>query len=55
MTAPILGGVLLMVHRSVPVYTSGCVFFLAGIFVLSLKEHGPSRERATQEHVDDLP
>ncbi|KAJ8469013.1 hypothetical protein ONZ45_g17037 [Pleurotus djamor] len=41
MIAPMLGGVLLMVDRSVPVYTSVVVFVLAGCCVLLLKEARP--------------
>jgi hypothetical protein len=51
MVAPILGGLLLMIHRSVPVYTSVVVFVMAGICVLLLKENGATvgmeRERIT--------
>ena len=38
MIAPILGGVLLMVDRSVPVYASVVIFAFAGVCVLLLKE-----------------
>ena len=38
MTAPLIGGALLVIDRSVPVYTSVGVFALAGICVLLLKE-----------------
>jgi len=40
MIAPMLGGVLLMIDRSVPVYTSAVVFAVAGTFVLLLRENG---------------
>lgn len=38
MIAPIVGGLLLMIDRSVPVYTSVVIFALAGGCVLMLKE-----------------
>jgi hypothetical protein len=38
MIAPILGGILLMMDRSIPVYTSVVVFAIAGFSVLFLKE-----------------
>ncbi|KAE9403218.1 MFS general substrate transporter [Gymnopus androsaceus JB14] len=38
MIAPVLGGVFLMIDRTVPVYTSVGVFCFAGICVLLLKE-----------------
>ncbi|CAA7262874.1 unnamed protein product [Cyclocybe aegerita] len=38
MIAPLLGGVLLMMDRSFPVYTSVVIFAIAGICVLFLKE-----------------
>jgi hypothetical protein len=38
MIAPLLGGTLLMVDRSIPVYTSIVIFAIAGIFVLLLRE-----------------
>lgn len=38
MIAPILGGVLLMIDRSVPVYTSVVIFAFAGLCVLMLQE-----------------
>ncbi|KAF8907387.1 major facilitator superfamily domain-containing protein [Mucidula mucida] len=38
MIAPILGGVLLMIDRAVPVYTSVVVFIVAGFCVLALRE-----------------
>ena len=38
MIAPILGGVLLMMNRSIPVYTSVVVFAIAGFCALLLKE-----------------
>ncbi|OBZ68970.1 putative MFS-type transporter PB1E7.08c [Grifola frondosa] len=43
MIAPILGGTLLMVDHSLPVYVSIVVFFLAGICVLLLDEHDAER------------
>lgn len=39
MIAPALGGVFMMIHRSVPVYTSVGVFCIAGVCVLLLKEN----------------
>jgi hypothetical protein len=38
MIAPMLGGVLLMMDRSLPVYASAVVFVFAGFCVLKLKE-----------------
>ncbi|KAF8953239.1 major facilitator superfamily domain-containing protein [Flammula alnicola] len=38
MIAPMLGGFLLMMDRSIPVYTSVVIFAIAGICVLLLKE-----------------
>ncbi|KAG7088038.1 hypothetical protein E1B28_012072 [Marasmius oreades] len=38
MIAPILGGMLLMMNRSIPVYTSVIVYVLSGVGVLMLKE-----------------
>jgi len=38
MIAPILGGVLLVINRAVPVYTAVVVFAIAGFCVLLLKE-----------------
>ncbi|KAK0238623.1 MFS general substrate transporter [Armillaria nabsnona] len=46
MIAPLVGGMLLMIDRTVPVYTSVVVFVIAGICVLFLKEregHGVSK------------
>lgn len=44
MIAPMLGGVLLMIDRSVPVYTSVVVFVFAGFCVLLLRE-GPASSK----------
>ena len=38
MIAPILGGILLMIDRSIPVYTSVVIFAFAGFCVLLLQE-----------------
>jgi len=38
MIAPMLGGMLLMIDRSLPVYASTVVFVFAGFCVLMLKE-----------------
>ena len=38
MIAPILGGILLMIDRSFPVYTSVVIFAFAGFCVLLLQE-----------------
>ena len=38
MIAPMLGGSLLMIDRSIPVYTSVVTFAIAGFCVLLLKE-----------------
>ena len=43
MIAPILGGSLLMVDHSFPVYASIGIFVLAGICVLLLEEHEGER------------
>jgi len=42
MVAPMLGGVLLMMNRSIPVYTSVVIFAIAGFCVLLLKEQSGS-------------
>ncbi|KAF9262990.1 MFS general substrate transporter [Marasmius fiardii PR-910] len=39
MIAPILGGILLVMSRSIPVYTSVVVYILSGLGVLMLKEN----------------
>jgi len=44
MIAPILGGVLLVINRAVPVYTAVVVFAIAGFCVLLLKEDGSHRK-----------
>jgi hypothetical protein len=49
MIAPILGGILLMIDRSVPVYTSVVIFAIAGVCVLLLKEE--DRSTAGKERV----
>lgn len=38
MIAPMLGGMLLMMDRSFPVYTSVVIFAIAGCCILLLKE-----------------
>lgn len=43
MIAPILGGILLMINRAVPVYTAVVIFAIAGFCVLLLKEDNSSR------------
>lgn len=43
MIAPILGGILLVMNRAVPVYTAVVVFAIAGFCVLLLKEDENSR------------
>jgi len=43
MIAPILGGILLVMNRAVPVYTAVIVFAIAGFCVLLLKEDENSR------------
>ncbi|KAF9066464.1 major facilitator superfamily domain-containing protein [Rhodocollybia butyracea] len=45
MIAPVLGGVFLMIDRSVPVYTSVGVFCFAGFCTLLLKENAGNGER----------
>ncbi|KAG5638739.1 hypothetical protein H0H81_010549 [Sphagnurus paluster] len=50
MIAPMLGGILLMIDRSVPVYTSVVIFAIAGVCVLMLREgEGESGDRAKGE------
>lgn len=51
MIAPMLGGVLLMINRSVPVYTSVAVFAVAGIAVLLLREGAGDGKRTKGERV----
>ena len=46
MIAPILGGSLLMVDHSFPVYASIGIFILSGVCVLLLKEHEGQRGSA---------
>lgn len=45
MIAPILGGILLMTDRSIPVYTSVVIFAIAGFCVLLLKEDAGKSSR----------
>ncbi|KAF8158011.1 major facilitator superfamily domain-containing protein [Crassisporium funariophilum] len=45
MIAPMLGGVLLMMNRSIPVYTSVVIFAIAGVCVLFLKEEAGDSAR----------
>jgi hypothetical protein len=46
MIAPIMGGALLMIDPSFPVYASIVVFVLSGICVLLIKEpNGPSEDK----------
>ncbi|KAG6865049.1 hypothetical protein C0991_005495 [Blastosporella zonata] len=50
MIAPMLGGALLMIDRSIPVYTSVAVFVFAAFCVLLLRENeGDSGSRAKGE------
>jgi hypothetical protein len=49
MIAPIVGGSLLIMGRSVPVYTSVVIFAIAGICVLSLKENEGDGSRGNAE------
>ena len=51
MIAPMLGGILLMIDRSVPVYTSVVIFAFAGICVLLLKEDEGDGGKAKGERV----
>ncbi|RDB14860.1 putative MFS-type transporter PB1E7.08c [Hypsizygus marmoreus] len=52
MIAPMLGGVLLMMDRAFPVYTSVVIFAIAGLCVLMLREgEGDSGDRAKGERV----
>ncbi|KAG6898420.1 hypothetical protein C0992_004131 [Termitomyces sp. T32_za158] len=43
MIAPMLGGMLLMINRSVPVYTSVIIFMFAGFCVLLIRENQDNR------------
>ena len=43
MIAPILGGTLLMIDNSFPVYASVAIFLLAGSCVLLLRERDGAR------------
>ena len=43
MIAPILGGTLLTVDHSFPVYASIVIFILAGLCVILLEEHEGDR------------
>ncbi|KAF8349514.1 MFS general substrate transporter [Amanita rubescens] len=45
MIAPLLGGMLLVIDRSIPVYTSVVTFAIAGCCVLLLKEDNSPRKR----------
>ena len=45
MIAPMLGGVLLMMDRTIPVYTSVVVFAVAGSFVLLVPESDEERQQ----------
>jgi len=45
MIAPILGGILLMMNQSIPVYTSVVIFAIAGFCVLLLKEEAGESAR----------
>jgi len=51
MIAPLLGGTLLMIDRSSPVYTSVVIFAIAGICVLMLKEDAGDGGREPGERV----
>jgi len=44
MIAPLMGGALLMIDPSFPVYASVMVFVLAGTFVLFIKEPNGASE-----------
>jgi len=46
MIAPILGGILLVMDRSIPVYTSVVIFAIAGFCVLLLKEEAGEGARS---------
>lgn len=45
MIAPLLGGMLLVIDRSIPVYTSVVTFAIAGCCVLLLKEDNSPRKK----------
>ena len=45
MIAPMLGGVLLMMDRTIPVYTSVVVFTVAGFFVLLVPERHEEKQQ----------
>ena len=45
MIAPLIGGRLLVIDRSIPVYTSVVAFVIAGCCVLLLKEDSSPQKR----------
>ena len=49
MIAPLIGGILLTLDRSFPVYASVIVFVVAGVCVLLLDEDGGDGDRAKSE------
>ncbi|KAJ7601244.1 major facilitator superfamily domain-containing protein [Mycena floridula] len=51
MVAPLAGGMLLMINRSVPVYTSVVIFAIAGVCVLFLKEEDGDRRHGRPKAV----
>ena len=52
MIAPVLGGALLVVSRSLPVYTSVVVFAIAGFCTLGLRvDEGSSKDDGKSERV----
>ena len=51
MIAPILGGQLLAIDVSLPVYASAVAFVIAGICVLFLEETGKQEREETQRVV----
>jgi hypothetical protein len=52
MIAPILGGILLMLNRSIPVYASVVIFAFAGLCVLMLKEEAGEGARVRGSRLD---
>jgi hypothetical protein len=50
MLAPMLGGILLMMNPSIPVYTSAVIFGVAGICVSLLRESNMGKAGVTVVH-----
>lgn len=48
MIAPLVGGALLVIDKSIPVYTSVVIFALAGVCVLLLNVEGPGNKTSNE-------